>query len=77
MWLTEWACQDYGSPNGKICDQAGVEAFQKTAIDWFRGEGASMVQRWAWFGLQPGANSNQVTAADGSANAVGKSYVSQ
>jgi hypothetical protein len=78
LWLTEWACRDY--PSKTICNQAQVEAFMKTAIDWFRGDGAGIVERWAWFGAFPDqasqGNANGVEQADGSANAVGTYYVS-
>lgn len=50
MWLTEWACHDFG---GAKCDVAQAEVFMKTTIEWFRGEGSSMVVRWAWFGAFP------------------------
>lgn len=79
LWLTEFACIDYDT--GDICTDAEVEAFQQTAIGWFRGDGASIVQRWAWFGafIPTAANPatpNTLEAADGSALAVGVNYVS-
>lgn len=48
VWLTEWACYEF---NPKYtCTPEETEAFMTAAIEWFRGEGASIVTRWAWFG---------------------------
>jgi hypothetical protein len=51
----------------------------QTAITWFEGDGASMVERWAWFGAftdeASGGNANGLENADGSANALGMTYV--
>jgi hypothetical protein len=51
LWLTEWACYEF-TPKSS-CTAAETEEFMKTAIEWFRGEGSSMVVRWAWFGAFP------------------------
>jgi len=51
LWLTEWACHDF--PSKQDCTAAEAETFMKTIIEFFRGEGASMVTRWAWFGAFP------------------------
>lgn len=51
LWITEWACHDFGTK--EKCSPAEAEQFMKTLIEWFRGEGSSMVTRWAWFGAFP------------------------
>lgn len=48
VWLTEWDCHEFDPQYS--CSPAEAEAFMKGAIEWFRGEGASIVSRWAWFG---------------------------
>jgi len=47
--MIEWSCWDFS--NGDICDKSEVEAFMKTAIEFFRSSG--LVERWAWFGAFP------------------------
>jgi len=79
LWLTEWSCKDYGT--GYTCTDAEVKKFMSTSISFFRGEGKDMVHRWAYFGAFPSManaekNPNGLLAADGSANAMGKYYVS-
>ena len=49
VWMTEWACHEFPL-NTHSCTKEEAEAFMTTAIEWFRGEGASIVTRWAWFG---------------------------
>lgn len=79
LWLTEWSCKDYSS--GYTCNAAEVEDFMSTAIDWFRGDGKEIVVRWAYFGAWASManaekNPNGLQATDGSANDMGKYYVS-
>ncbi|ORX40547.1 glycosyl hydrolase catalytic core-domain-containing protein [Kockovaella imperatae] len=77
LWLTEWDCHDYST--GASCpDQAATELFMKTVVDWFKGEGSSMVHRWAWFGAFPGMSTdvNGLENSDGTANTLGDYYVS-
>ena len=51
----------------------------KTAVDWFRGDGAGIIERWSWFGAfeqeTPADNPNGVENSDGSANSLGEYYV--
>lgn len=61
------ACHDYSA--NRICTEDQVKTFMKTAVDWFEGEGSSMVERWAWFGAFPdsaaGGNTNGLENTDG------------
>ena len=42
----------------------------KTAVDWFKGDGADIVHRWAYFGafadMASGGNANGLENKDGS-----------
>ncbi|EIW71947.1 hypothetical protein TREMEDRAFT_58092 [Tremella mesenterica DSM 1558] len=75
LWLTEWDCTDYSS--GQVCTPDQAKAFMTTVIDWIEGEGASMVQRYSWFGDFPkmSTDGNGLANADGSPNALGQYYV--
>lgn len=50
----------------------------KESIEWMRGEGSSLVERWAWFGawakFEAEGDSNGMLGADGKANDLGKLY---
>ncbi|WWD19725.1 hypothetical protein CI109_104189 [Kwoniella shandongensis] len=75
-WITEFACHDYST--GYDCTAAETESFMKTAVEWFQGDGKAIVERWAWFGAFPdiSTKSTGLENADGSLNALGKTYVS-
>jgi hypothetical protein len=74
----QWACKDYST--GAICTEAEVKSFMDTAITWFRGDGADIVQRWSYFGafetMASGGDPNGLENTDGSANDMGEYYVS-
>lgn len=51
-----------------------------TAVAWFRGDGADIVERWSWFGAFTDMadiqhNPSGIENSDGSANALGQHYV--
>lgn len=55
----------------------------KESIGWMRGEGASLVHRWTWFGAwAPGVHAEgsapgfNLIDADGNANELGKYFAS-
>ncbi|WVQ84678.1 hypothetical protein IAT38_006833 [Cryptococcus sp. DSM 104549] len=75
IWVTEFDCQDFST--GYVCTADEVNEFMTTAIEWFRGEGASYVERWSWFGAFPGMSTatNGLEAADASMNALGTAYL--
>ncbi|WVR09728.1 hypothetical protein IAU60_006804 [Kwoniella sp. DSM 27419] len=78
IWVTEYACIDFGTTPMTVCNPEDALAFIETASEWFRGEGASIVQRWAWFGAFPESAGQGfgLEEADGSLNSLGKKYLS-
>ncbi|ODN73313.1 hypothetical protein L202_07859 [Cryptococcus amylolentus CBS 6039] len=78
IWVTEFACVDYGT--NYYCNADEVKSFMDTAIAWFRGDGADIVERWAWFGAMPrfasAGNANGLENADSSFNDLGNHYLS-
>ncbi|OCF38037.1 hypothetical protein I316_00261 [Kwoniella heveanensis BCC8398] len=76
IWVTEFDCQDFG--RNYVCTAEESQYFMETAIAWFRGEGASIVERWAWFGAFPkfADQSFGLLTADGAVNPTGQHYLS-
>ncbi|WVR00105.1 hypothetical protein IAU59_007247 [Kwoniella sp. CBS 9459] len=76
IWVTEFDCQDFS--RGYVCTPEESQYFMETAIAWFRGEGASIVERWAWFGAFPkfADKSYGLLTADGAINPTGQHYLS-
>ncbi|WVF72913.1 hypothetical protein IAT40_007731 [Kwoniella sp. CBS 6097] len=76
IWVTEFDCQDFG--RNYVCNEAESKYFMETAIAWFRGEGSSIVKRWAWFGAFPkyAGQSFGLLDAGGAVNPTGQRYLS-
>lgn len=49
LWVTEWACEDYVNPED-ICSLQDIITFMSTTQAYL--DGASYVERYAWFGAQ-------------------------
>lgn len=70
------ACRQYNA-DGKVqvCSAEESKNFMTESIAWMRGEGAALVDRWAWFGAWA-AFDTPLIKADGTANELGKLYAS-
>ena len=64
---------------GQICTEAQAQTFMDTAVAYFRGDGASMIERWSWFGASPdlatSGDGNALENADSTPSTLGKYYI--
>ncbi|WWC91787.1 uncharacterized protein L201_006734 [Kwoniella dendrophila CBS 6074] len=76
IWVAEFDCQDFGT--GEVCDATTQKEFMNKAIEWFKGEGSSIVERWSWFGAIPrfSGTTYGLENADGTLNELGQYYLS-
>jgi len=81
IWVTEWACQNYGSNQNQQCDQGKVASFLSTTQSWL--DSTNYVERYAWFGpltnwdLAPNFNQkNGLLSKSKSLSALGHQYIS-
>jgi len=75
VWITEWACQNFGKPGDK-CDSNEVKAFLKATQEWM--DKTSWVERYSWFGTLGGmGNVNPVNAMlkNGKITGLGRQYI--
>ncbi|WWC72081.1 uncharacterized protein I206_106041 [Kwoniella pini CBS 10737] len=76
IWVTEFDCQDFTT--GEICDNEKQKDFMEKAINWFKNEGSSYVERWSWFGSLPKFSelTYGLENVDGTLNSLGEHYLS-
>jgi len=77
IWVTEWACQNYGGAKGQ-CSQTDVNNFLRKTQGFL--DGADYIGKYAYFGplthFPGGFNTkNRLISTSGSITALGKQYI--
>ncbi|KAG9049586.1 hypothetical protein FS837_009786 [Tulasnella sp. UAMH 9824] len=78
IWVTEWACQNYGSNQDKQCSLSTIKSFMAKTQAFL--DGADYVERYAWFGALtefPGNfnTQNRIITTSGALNDLGRQYI--
>jgi len=77
IWVTEWACQNYGDPSLGQCTQDQVDDFLETTQSWL--DSTDFVERYAWFGamenMQGVNQDNALMDPQGDITALGEQYI--
>ncbi|KAG8925891.1 hypothetical protein FRC00_003517 [Tulasnella sp. 408] len=78
IWVTEWACQNYGSNQDKQCSLSTIKSFMAATQAFL--DGASYVERYAWFGALtqfPGNfnTQNRLISTSGGLTDLGRQYI--
>ncbi|KAG8989715.1 hypothetical protein FRB94_014118 [Tulasnella sp. JGI-2019a] len=77
IWVTEWACQNYGDPSLGQCTDDQIETFLKDMQSWM--DSTDFVERYAWFGamenMQGVNQGNALMDPQGKITSLGKQYI--
>lgn len=79
IWVTEWACQNFGDPKLGQCSEDDVSDFLETTQSWM--EKTDFVERYAWLGATinvQGVNpDNNLMNSNGQVNDLGSQYLNE
>ncbi|KAG8977122.1 hypothetical protein FRB90_008908, partial [Tulasnella sp. 427] len=77
IWVTEWACQNFGDPKLGQCSQDDVSDFLETTQSWM--DKTDFVERYSWLGATinvQGVNpDNNLMNTNGQPNDLGNQYL--
>lgn len=78
IWVTEWACQNYGSNQDQQCSLGTIQNFLAKTQSWL--DGTSYIERYAWFGALtqfPGNfnTKNRLISSSGAITPLGSQYI--
>ncbi|KAG8945280.1 hypothetical protein FRC04_001057 [Tulasnella sp. 424] len=77
IWVTEWACQNFGDPKLGQCSDKEVSDFLETTQSWM--EKTDFVERYSWLGATinvQGVNpDNNLMNSNGQLNDLGNQYL--
>jgi hypothetical protein len=76
VWLTEYACQNFGG--GAQCSPDQVWDFERRSSEWM--DNTPWIERYSWFGALHNMNNvnyaNQILGGNGQPNDLGWQYIS-
>ncbi|KIO28848.1 glycoside hydrolase family 128 protein [Tulasnella calospora MUT 4182] len=78
IWVTEWACQNYGSNQDKQCSLSTIKSFMAETQAFL--DNTSYIERYAWFGALtefPGNFNtlNRLITTSGGITDLGRQYI--
>jgi len=77
IWVTEWACQNFGDPSLGQCTNAQIAQFLDETQSWM--DSTPFVERYAWFGamenMQGVNQGDALMSPQGSITQLGKQYI--
>jgi len=77
IWVTEWACENYGDPSLGQCSDDQITEFLSATQSWM--DKTDYVERYAWLGATSniaGVNpENDLIGSNGQVTSLGKQYI--
>ncbi|KAG8897312.1 hypothetical protein FRB99_008236 [Tulasnella sp. 403] len=78
IWITEWACQNYGGNQDKQCSDSDASNFMRATQGFL--DSTPWIERYSWFGALkelPGNfnDVNRIMTPGGKINALGRQYI--
>ncbi|KAG8863951.1 hypothetical protein FRB97_005151 [Tulasnella sp. 331] len=77
IWVTEWACQNYGDPSLGQCTDDQITQFLQDTQSWM--DSTTFVERYAWFGamenMQGVNQGDALMSPQGTITSLGEQYI--